>query len=31
MLRHKSPARTTERYAKFTPDYLGDTVRAIDA
>jgi hypothetical protein len=30
MLGHKSPARTTERYAKFRPDYLGEAVRAID-
>ena len=29
---HKSPsARTTEVYAKFRPDYLGEAVRAIDA
>ena len=31
MLGHKSPARTTERYAKFRPDYLSEAVRAIDA
>ena len=31
MLGHKSPARTTERYAKFRPDYLSGAVRAIDA
>jgi len=31
MLGHKSPARTTERYAKFRPNYLGEAVRAIDA
>ena len=30
MLGHKSPARTTERYAKFRPDYLSEAVRAID-
>jgi hypothetical protein len=29
---HKSKAaRTTERYARFRPDYLGQAVRAIDA
>ena len=31
MLGHKSPARTTERYAKFRPDYLSGAARAIDA
>jgi integrase len=32
MLGHKSAtARTTERYAKFRPNYLGEAVRAIDA
>jgi integrase len=31
MLGHKSPnARTTERYAKFRPDYLSEAVEAID-
>jgi integrase len=30
MLGHKSAARTTERYAKFRPDYLSGAVRAID-
>jgi integrase len=31
MLGHKSPARTTERYAKFRPDYPSGAARAIDA
>jgi hypothetical protein len=31
MLGHKSQARTTERYAKFRPDYLSQAVKAIDA
>jgi integrase len=31
MLGHKSPARTTERYAKFRPDYLSEAARAIEA
>ena len=31
MLGHKSQARTTERYAKFRPDYLSGAVKAIDA
>ena len=32
MLGHKSAtARTTERYAKFRPNYLGEAVRALDA
>ena len=31
MLGHKSQARTTERYAKFRPDYLNEAVKAIDA
>jgi len=31
ILGHKSQARTTERYAKFRPDYLSQAVRAIDA
>ena len=32
MLGHKSATtRTTERYAKFRPNYLGEAVRAIDA
>jgi integrase len=32
MLGHKSrEARTTERYAKYRPDYLGHAVRAVDA
>jgi integrase len=31
MLGHKSKAaRTSERYAKFRPDYLGEAVKAID-
>jgi integrase len=31
MLGHKSrQARTSERYAKYRPDYLGEAVRAID-
>ena len=28
---HKSQARTTERYARFRPDYLGHAAKAIDA
>ena len=31
ILGHKSQARTTERYAKFRPDYLSQAVKAIDA
>ncbi len=31
MLGHKSQARTTERYAKFRPDYRSEAVNAIDA
>ena len=31
MLGHKSQARTTERYAKFRPDYLSEAARAIEA